>query len=236
MIYNTSVKTARDSVQKYLAQKKFPRVVDLGGAMNPWAKEYVTHYFDILSLHVYLQNSPLYTEKLRQSVAFVGDMNDGYGWEEIDRDVKEHGLFDFAICTQALEDIRNPVYVLRSLPRIAKQGFISVPHKYRELSYCEGWKPVDQEEWGLSKPYIGYCHHRWIFTVIDGSKLRLFPKLEFVSCIAKLQELIIDKPIENELSFWWRKDIPFEIVNDDYLGPNPPALFNMYIEKIEEGI
>ena len=236
MIYSISVKEEREKVLDYLEQSRFLRIVDLGGAMLPWAKEYVTHYFDILSPHVYLKDSPLYIEKLQKAIALIGDINDEYGWEEVDKDVKENGLFDFAICTQTLEDIRNPSYVLRSLPRITKQGFISIPHKYRELNYVEGHAPSTQEEWGLNKPYIGYFHHRWIFTIVDGPKLRLFPKLEFISCVIKIQELIKDKPIENELSFWWKDDIPFEIINNDYLGPNPPSVFALYIEKIKEGI
>jgi len=240
MIYNVSVKEERDKVIEYLKENEGFRVVDLGGSMFPWAKEVVTHYFDILSIHEYLGNetcvSPLYTEKVKNSVALIGDINDGYGWKETFKDVEKNGLFDFAICTQTLEDIRNPSYVLRTLPQIAKQGFISIPHKYRELNYVEGYDPVAQEAWGLNKPYIGYCHHRWIFSIIDGPKLRLFPKLEFVACVIGIQELIKGKPVENELSFWWKDDIPFEIINSDFLGPNPPSVMRLYEKLLPEGI
>jgi len=236
MIYDVSIKEVRNGVREYLARQNFPRLIDLGGSMNPWVKEHVTHYFDILSPHEYLKSSPLYTEKVQQAKAFVGDINDGYGWEEVYDDVKENGKFDFAICTQTLEDIRNPSYVLRSLPRIAKQGFISVPHKYRELNLVEGFGPDTQKEWGLNKAYIGYFHHRWIFTIIDGPKLRLFPKLEFIACVEHIQELIKGKPIENELSFWWKDDIPFEIINEDFLGPNPPSMFSLYVKYLREGL
>jgi len=236
MIYNATIEEQRDKVLNYLNQNQYTRVLDCGGAMNPWASKHVNYYFDILNPQEYLKGGHLDTEKLRSARIFVGDINDGYGWDEIYRYVSEHGKFDFAICTQTLEDIRNPSYILRSLPTIAEQGFISVPHKYRELNYVEGYDPIAQKEWGLNKPYIGYSHHRWIFTIIEGPKLRLFPKLEFISCVIGIQELIKGKPIENELSFWWKDDIPFEIINGDFLGPNPPTVFSLYANMLREGL
>lgn len=239
MIYNETVEEARGKVIEYLKEKQFKRVLDIGGAMWPWAREVVTHYFDILNPHIYLKDSDLYDDNMKKSIYLHGDINDGYGWEEIKADVAANGLFDFVTCTQTLEDIRNPSFVIRSLPSIAKQGFISVPHKYRELTYVEGYDPIAQKEWGLNKPYIGYCHHRWIFSVIEkaGVKtLRLFPKLEFISCVVGIQELTKGKAVGNELSFWWDNDIPFELFNDDYLGPNPPTFFQLYVDHLSEGL
>lgn len=239
MIYNETIEGSREKVMEYLKEKRYARVLDIGGAMYPWAREVVTHYFDIINPHEYLKGGDLYDDNMKRSIYIHGDINDGFGWGAAHADVAENGLFDFVTCTQTLEDIRNPSFVLRSLPLIAKQGFISIPHKYRELTYVEGYDPVAQKEWGLNKPYIGYCHHRWIFSVIEkeGRKtLRLFPKLEFISCLVGVQELIKGKAVGNELSFWWDGEIPFEIINDDYLGPNPPTFFKMYVDTLAEGI
>jgi hypothetical protein len=214
--------------------------------MAPWAKEFVTHYLDILDIHTHLKNTGIYDDNIARSKMFVGDINDGFGWGE----VLAEEPFDFAICSQTLEDIRNPSYTLKTLPIIAKEGFISVPHKYRELSFVENYTLEHQGIFGLSKPYIGYLHHRWIFTVIEGYKffdtqegkiiqrniLRLFPKLEFVSCLKELTEKIKDKSVMNELTLWWKGDLPFEIINGDFLGPDTKSVFEMYTNKIEEGI
>jgi len=242
MIYNVSLEERRNDVLEYLKDRQYKRVVDIGGSMFPWAREYVTHYFDVTDIHEYLKGSDLYDENVRKSIMLQGDINDGYGWEKIWEDVTYRGKFDFAICTQTLEDIRNPTYVLRTLPKIAKEGFISIPHKYRELNYVEGHGDKEQKEWELSKSYMGYFHHRWIFSMIDGTsiqskRLRLFPKLEFITCLSKIKDLTEGKFIGNELSFYWEGDnIPYEIVNNDFLGPNPPTVFRLYEKLIEEGV
>lgn len=239
MIYNvTTEESRRDVLIDHLRQKGFKRVIDIGGAMFPWAREVVTHYFDIIDPHEYI-TCEMNDDYLKKAKYIKGDINDSFGWADMMQEVADNGRFDFAICSQTLEDIRNPSYVIRMLPSIANEGFISVPHKWRELSYVEGHAPDTQQEWGLNKPYIGYCHHRWIFSVIEKegvSVVRLFPKLEFISCVVGFQELMKDKVMGNELNFFWKDSIPFEIINDDFLGPNPPTVFQMYVDKLSEGV
>lgn len=241
MIFNETTEEGRSNIIKLIKHEGFKRVLDVGGSMFPWAGEVVTHYLDGLDIHDYLKDSPLHEGKVAEAKCFVGDINDEFGWLDVFADVRKNGLFDFVICTQTLEDIRNPSYPLKIFPKIATQGFISVPHKYRELAYVEGHAPSTQEEWNLCKPYIGYFHHRWIFTVFYDittlqPKLRLFPKLEFIMCMKGMREFCDSKPIGNEMSFRWISDIPFEIVNGDYLGPNPPTVFSMYKDLLREGI
>lgn len=79
MIFNASLDiNAREKVIDYLKEKKFKRVIDIGGSMAPWAKEFVTHYLDILDIHVHLKNTGIYDDNIARSKMFVGDINDGF--------------------------------------------------------------------------------------------------------------------------------------------------------------
>lgn len=86
----------------------------------------------------------------------------------IERDICDHEPFpfddeaiDFAICSQTLEDIRDPVWVCSELNRVAKAGYIEVPSRLEEQSY------------GVHGPWVGWSHHRWLVDVTPG-------RIEFV--------------------------------------------------------
>lgn len=221
----------RDECVQLIKDNSFKRVVDIGGAMFPWAREVVTHYIDM--------NDPkkmcgpeFDCEQFDKAVFFQGDICLQETWNEACSVLQP---FDFAICSQTLEDIRDPTVALRNLPRIAKAGFITVPVKYRELNFVEGHGETEQREWNLKGAYRGYFHHRWIFT-LDNGLLKLFPKLNFVECLKGLEWA--DNQVNNytELAFFWEDDIPFEIINNDFLGPNPPSMFDMYRKFMEQGL
>jgi hypothetical protein len=61
--------------------------------------------------------------------------------------------FDFAICSQTLEDVRDPIWVCSELVRVAKAGYIEVPSRLEEQSY------------GVHGPWVGWSHHRWLVDV-----------------------------------------------------------------------
>jgi hypothetical protein len=86
----------------------------------------------------------------------------------IQRDICDHEPFpfddeaiDFAICSQTLEDIRDPVWVCSELNRVAKAGYIEVPSRLEEQSF------------GVHGPWVGWSHHRWLVDVTPG-------RIEFV--------------------------------------------------------
>ena len=72
------------------------------------------------------------------------------------------GQFDFAVCSQTLEDIRDPLWVCSELQRVARAGYVEVPSRLVE------------QAWWVQGPWIGYGHHRWLVDVSDR-------EIEFVS-------------------------------------------------------
>ena len=70
--------------------------------------------------------------------------------------------FDFAVCAQTLEDVRDPVWVCHELIRVARAGYIEVPSRLEEQSF------------GFQGPWAGWGHHRWLIDVgADGLRFVL---------------------------------------------------------------
>lgn len=64
--------------------------------------------------------------------------------------------FDFVICSQTLEDVRDPLYVCAEIVRIGKRGYIEIPSRLHET--CRGWE---------SNRIAGLSHHRWLVEIED---------------------------------------------------------------------
>ncbi len=64
--------------------------------------------------------------------------------------------FDFVVCSQTLEDLRDPVWVCSELVRVGKAGYIEVPSRLEEQSY------------GIQGPWVGWGHHHWLVDVTPG--------------------------------------------------------------------
>ena len=128
--------------------------------------------------------------------------------------------FDFAICSQMLEDLRDPLRVCSELGRVAKAGYIEVPSRLEE-----------QTRW-LNGAWAGWNHHRWICEVRDD-QIDFVPKGSLLDvrrdlCVphrvwaragaeARVQALWwTDRPVTRELSFieksdhaaWLRRGVP----------------------------
>jgi hypothetical protein len=71
--------------------------------------------------------------------------------------------FDFIICSQILEDIRDPIWLCSEINRIGKAGYIEVPSMKVELT-----KGV------ADKKYAGYYHHRWLIEIRDNNMIFRF--------------------------------------------------------------
>lgn len=68
----------------------------------------------------------------------------------------EDGQFEFAVCAQTLEDVRDPVWVCAELTRVARAGYVEVPSRLEEQCL------------GVHGPWAGYSHHRWLVDVEPG--------------------------------------------------------------------
>lgn len=73
----------------------------------------------------------------------------------------EDDRFDFVVCSQTLEDVRDPVRVCAELMRVGKAGYIETPSRLEEQSY------------GFQGPWVGWGHHHWLVETGEG-------RIEFV--------------------------------------------------------
>jgi hypothetical protein len=239
-IVTKSDERIRDEVLSYLASKRRTvpnfKVLDVGGAAKPWCDEFVDAYVDIV---------PVKTDKR----VFLGDINSSEIWKAISRE-----RWDFSICTHVLEDIRRPDFVLSKLMEVSKAGFIAVPNKHTEFVHVE------------SLFWVGYCHHRWIFSVSEDDKLLIIAKFPIVNYFSrtnfiwhwlssvpflhKVQRRLSLRPAlpalpwlnrskakhNLELGFIWEGSFPYEFVNDDFAGQNDLELAALYYNALEDGI
>lgn len=214
MIYNQKYTLNRDreSALEYLQnlQNKTShklRVLDVGGWHSLWASKFVTHVIDI--------------HEVPAPNFYLGNINMPEVWQEIAEDVKQKGLFDFCICTHTLEDIANPRLAIERMPQIAKEGYIAIPSKYNELRF---------NQYG----FRGSIHHRWIFNIEKNNSIVAYPKVNFMERSSD-SDIIggLSKKENDELQFFWKKELPVSFVNDDYLGPSDSAVFNYYRNLVD---
>ena len=92
----------------------------------------------------------------------------------IQRDICDHTPFpfadkeiDFVMCSQTLEDIRDPLWVCAEMIRVAKRGYVEVPA--RVVESCRGVEPGQ----------VGWTHHRWLVD-IDGNHLNFLMKYHMI--------------------------------------------------------
>jgi hypothetical protein len=210
MVYNILLSPGRrDHVKNYVIQKKKEnssfKVIDIGGSVNytDWSYELTDYIIDMNDF-----------ESSRIKV-FKVNLNYESDWKTVERYVEENGKFDFCICSHTLEDLALPALTLKMMPKIAKEGFIATPSKYAELS-----RVADQ-------PWLGYIHHRWIYTFKNGVYIAA-PKLNFIEHVPELLKIGNPDRTIYELSFFWKDDIDFQILNNDYLGPTVEQVVGYY--------
>lgn len=208
MIYNVKYSSSGDrkEVLDYIVNNKL-KAIDVGGATS-FANGHLEAVVDFLE--------PATQSKLK----FIGNINMPDVWGEVLSYVADNGRFDFAICTHTIEDICNPQLVCEMLPLIAKEGFIATPSKYMEMSR-------------IGESYRGFIHHLNILEVIEG-KLVSFPKINYIESpifdSLGNQEHNRDK---TEISFWWKDDLPFTVINGGYLGATVEAVKEMYNKLLD---
>lgn len=201
----------RARVLQYLGGQADMHCIDIGGLMDPWADAYVDTYVDVL---------PMQTSKK----FYQGDIGSDELWARLENDVKAGGLWDYAICSNTLEDLRDPGFVIRRLSGIAKAGFICVPNKHTEVA-------------NLQSPHFkGYCHHRWIFAASDD-RLRAVAKWPILSDLDQA-EFGWWRPeyIGQSLGVIWKGALMFEYANDDFPGWKCEEMVLRYSQDLMEGL
>ncbi len=128
----------------------------------------------------------------------------------------EDKSIDFVICSQTLEDIRDPIWVCSEMNRIAKAGYIEVPSR------------LEEQSWGVAGEFAGWPHHRWLIEV-DGSNIEFVLKLHSLHARADhhfprgfADRLTAEERVE---ILWWEGGFGFservileEEESDRYLG------------------
>lgn len=227
MIFEAMVKDRRDEILEYLKGNRFERVIDFGGAMDPWAAEYVTHYVDLQDPEKY------HPGVIGDAKVIRSDLDDYAMWLEL----YNRQWFDFAICTQTMEHVLNPGLVLKMMSFVAREGFVGVPNKYVELyKKAHISKREDLDAHGLSDYFRGFVPHRWIITIRDNV-VWFWPKLGFLESL-KLDWADSDElKISEELCFRWRDTIPHKIITDADLDFSTPyRACELYRAELQEGI
>ena len=232
MIFDASTTNAeefRSNVLNKCKANKYKSVVDVGGSLGFWCREVTTHYIDLV---------PPSTEE-NSKPYFIADISNPLTWTPVLSYIKEHGKFDYAICTQTLEHTTNISCAIAFLIKIAKKGFIGVPNKYVELSSEVAMGEEGVIRCNLKRKFRGFLPHRWIFTIKTNASghyvLWAFPKLSFI------ESLILSwdgHPLNsNELGFEWVDDILIYEVSDVILdAPDPERAIKFYYHHLKEGL
>ena len=130
-------------------------VLDVGGAFHPCARANVIidavpyNYYGNMVERAYPRHYPIH---FSEENYFQFDVSKSAPWPFKDKE------FDFVICSQTLEDVRDPFWVCKEMIRIGKRGYIETPSRFSEQT---------QMSWmGM----VGYHHHRWLVE-IKGNKI-----------------------------------------------------------------
>lgn len=201
----------RTPIVNFIKQKQAESnftVIDVGGSFTGWSSPVITALVDF--------NDPSLTNSRIKH--FKVDITHPDSWKEILEYVDINGKFDFSICSHTLEDIINPGFVCEMLQKISKSGYIAVPSIHIEMARIEGaWR--------------GFIHHRWFF-VFENGIFTAYPK---INCIEQMNVKDVENRDPNyfDLSFIWNNTIPFQYLNNNYLGPSVDHVIQMYNNVFE---
>jgi len=87
--------------------------------------------------------------------------------------------FDFSFCSHLLEDVRDPLVVLRELSRVCRAGYIETPSRVREIFSRTRFPRL--AAWLGRTPEAGFTAHRWYVEYLEGEFRFLAKTAETVS-------------------------------------------------------
>jgi len=134
-------------------------VVDVGGWADPFARaDWVIDLMPYESRGLYERRGWTQPDRPRPAERFTAET-----WVQRDLCDREPYPFedesvDLVICSQTLEDLRDPLWVCAEMLRIGKAGYIEVPSRLEEQSF------------GVYGDFVGWPHHHWLVDV-EGSRI-----------------------------------------------------------------
>jgi len=182
MIHNKT----QQLIQSFL--KKDSKVLDVGGGSNSFIGS--THILDLVQPDNELSSK---LPNFKKENYLVQDILD-FPWPYDDK------FFDFLVCSQTLEDLRDPIAVCKELKRVSKAGFISCPTRAQESSS----KIFNRSK--IEKDLIGYYHHRW-FVEIESDCLVFIHKNDI---LYNNKNLVTNKVGQKNLNFFWNQNFKFK--------------------------
>jgi hypothetical protein len=203
--------------------KPTDRVLDIGGWASPFNRA-----------NVVLDWAPYETRGAYRDfggLPFQGPPEEHFTRDSwVNRDICDHTpypfadkSFDFVTCSHTLEDIRDPIWVVREIARVGKAGYVEVPSR--------AWEQIrDLDLPGM----VGLWHHRWLVEA-EGTHLRFTPKYHSIHFDPRysfprryLRELA---PEERVLWVFWDERSPITAEEVSIHGARTGSMLSEFVAK-----
>jgi SAM-dependent methyltransferase len=194
------------------------RVLDIGGWYQPF--NLATHVIDLFPFATRRQHEALDPEDPERFSAETWLAWDvcATPWPYVDR------YFDFVVCSNLLEDVRDPIAVCREINRVGKAGYVETPSRLREIFAKRrrfSWRRLVG---GAGAPEVGFYHHRWF---VEGGGAHLKFTAKTAALLEDPRYYLTRRDIgrklteaESGLGLFWQDGFTFEEVfaelRDDY--------------------
>ncbi len=182
------------------------RILDIGGWLSPLNA--ATHVIDLM---------PYATRRGRLALEpEPGECFNRESWHQADflhpdlRLPYVDGFFDFVYCGHTLEDLEDPVPLLREIARIARAGRVFSPSRLAEQTL------------GIrdrASCFPGHPHHRWILDA-GPSGLEFCPKAPSIRRSSNLVPLVLFQkwvdldPSRYHIDWVWQGPIRWSLLDD----------------------
>lgn len=185
-------------------------ILDVGAGCNPFEK--ATHVVDYLERTSYGDLEFLQIDVCNEKLPYKDKM------------------FDFVYCAHTVEDVCNPIFMLREIERVGKAGYFECPSVLQEISAgVDAGNPV----------WRGHHHHR-SFVFFDNGTIHIIPKYPIVEHLDFEEFLPDNDRYWNDWMFW---DGSFQVkqyvhnvdyrINDESYKILIDNMSNMFQQKVE---
>lgn len=206
------------------------RVLDVGGGYQPF--NLATHVMDLRPFEERDLRGALDPNTERRFSAETWVVHDACAppWPFPDR------FFDFTFCSHLLEDVRDPLAVVRELVRVSKAGYIETPSRQREIFAKDRFFELRQLLGRM--PEVGFAHHRW-FVEAEGSHLIFTVKDQHL--LVKRSRFITRgdlgrkmTELESGLSLFWEESVTAEERSLDYQSEDLTAFRTATLRRLRQ--